>query len=46
MTKGEIGLIPDQDPGLPPVPVQDPGHLHQGRGTNIGSTLCELLSGR
>ena len=26
-------MIPDQDPGLPPVPVQDPGVLNQGRGT-------------
>ena len=33
MTKGDTGLIPDQDPGLPPVPVQDPGVLHLGRGT-------------
>ena len=46
-TKGEIGLNPVLDPGLPPDPLQDPGLLHLVRGSMVpGSLSPRTSSGR
>ena len=47
LTKGEIGLNPVLDPGLPPDPLQDPGLLHLVRGSMVpGSLSPRTSSGR
>ena len=44
LTKGEIGLNPVLDPGLPPDPLQDPGLLHLVRGSMVPGSLSQRTS--